>query len=85
MNVAAKVVAVLSVPSVLAMAWLSGCGASGGPSTRLSDGEHARRLRELSAEGVEVSFEGRAEDRGTDADELEMRWSSSLDERWMSR
>ena len=37
------------------------------------------------AEGVEVSFEGRAEDRGTDADELEMRWSSSLDERWMSR
>ena len=32
------------------------------------------------AEGVEVTFEGRAEDRGTDAAELEMRWSSSLDE-----
>jgi hypothetical protein len=31
------------------------------------------------AERVDISFEGRAEDRGTDPDELEMRWSSSLD------
>ena len=32
------------------------------------------------AEGVEITFLGRAEDRGTNPDELEMRWSSSLDE-----
>ena len=32
-----------------------------------------------ATEGLPILFEGRATDRGTNADDLEMRWSSSLD------